>query len=188
MTSASSVLELESRISTLRENCAVKREQLSDIESMHKDYEEKLAKCSREVDALNNSIKGLEIKIASRTKKRDELKTTADSLMLDAQEKARRAKILEDLSANYEGFYNSVKVIMKEAKKGTVSGICGPVSKLIGVESKYSTAIEAALSNAIQNIITDTESNAKQAINFLKNNKGGRATFLPVNTILRDLL
>ena len=183
MTSASSVLELESRVSTLRENCTVKREQLSDIESMHKDYEEKLAKCSRDVDALNNSIKGLEIKIASRTKKRDELKTTADSLMLDAQEKARRAKILEDLSANYEGFYNSVKVIMKEAKKGTVSGICGPVSQLIKVPSQYNVAIEVALGGKMQNIVTNTDEDAKRAIATLKKLDAGRATFLPITTI-----
>ncbi len=183
MTSASSVLELESRVATLRENCAVKREQLSDIEIMHKDYEVKLAKCSREVDALNNSIKGLEIKIASRTKKRDELKTAADTLMLDAQEKARRAKILEDLSANYEGFYNSVKVIMKEAKKGSVSGICGPVSQLIKVPSQYNVAIEVALGGKMQNIVTNTDEDAKRAIVTLKKLDAGRATFLPITTI-----
>jgi chromosome segregation protein len=82
-----------------------------------------------------------------------------------------------------EGFAHSVKFVMNKAEMGILRGICGPVSKLINVNPKYSTAIEAALSNAIQNIVTDTESDAKKAISFLKSNKGGRATFLPVATI-----
>lgn len=183
MTCASTVLELESRVSTLKDSCLAKLEQQKDIESMYADLKEQVEKHTKEVDFLNNSIKGLEIKIESRTKKRDELKTTADNMMLDAQEKARRAKLLEDLSANYEGFYNSVKVIMKESKKGTVSGICGPVSQLIKVPSQYNTAIEVALGSKMQNIATNTDEDAKRAIKTLKQLDAGRATFLPITTI-----
>ncbi len=183
MTCASTILELESRVATLSESIKIKKEQLNDLSLMQKDYKDKVAKCSQTVDMLNNSIKGLELKIESRTKKRDELKTNADNLMLDAQEKSRRAKLLEDLSANYEGFYNSVKVIMKEAKKGSVSGICGPVSQLIKVPSQYNTAMEVALSSKMQNIVTLTDEDAKRAIKMLKKLDAGRATFLPITTI-----
>ena len=183
MTCASTILELENRIVNLRESVSQKREQLSDLEEMKVNYDSRVKENSQKVDALNNSIKGLEIKIASRTKKRDELKTTADNLMLDAQEKARRAKLLEDLSANFEGFYNSVKVIMKEAKKGTVSGICGPVSQLIKVPSQYNVAMEVALGSKMQNIVTLTDEDAKRAIRTLKQLDAGRATFLPITTI-----
>ena len=183
MTCASTILELDSRLVTLRENRVAKCEMLSDVEDMHKDYETKVSQCSAKVDSINNSIKGLEIKIASRTKKRDEMKTAADTLMLDAQEKSRRAKILEDLSANYEGFYNSVKVVMKEAKKGTVSGVFGPVSQLIKVPTEYNVAIEVALGSKMQNIVTKSDEDAKRAIRMLKQLDAGRATFLPVTTI-----
>ena len=183
MTCASTVLELESRVASLKESVASKKEQLSELDSMYADYDENVKKSAQMVDSLNNSIKGLEIKIASRTKKRDELKTTADTLMLDAQEKSRRAKLLEDLSANYEGFYNSVKVIMKEAKKGAVSGICGPVSQLIKVPSQYNVAMEVALGSKMQNIVTNTDEDAKRAIKTLKKLDAGRATFLPITTI-----
>ena len=183
MTCASTILELDSRLVTLKENRVAKSEMLSEIEAMHKDYETKVSQCSAKVDSINNSIKGLEIKIASRTKKRDEMKTAADTLMLDAQEKSRRAKILEDLSANYEGFYNSVKVVMKEAKKGTVSGVLGPVSQLIKVPSEYNVAIEVALGSKMQNIVTKSDEDAKRAIKMLKKLDGGRATFLPITTI-----
>ena len=183
MTCASTILELENRISNLRESVSAKREQLSDLEDMKVEFDSRVKTNSQKVDSLNNSIKGLEIKISSRAKKRDELRVTADNLMLDAQEKARRAKLLEDLSANYEGFYNSVKVIMKEAKKGTVSGICGPVSQLIKVPSQYNVAMEVALGGKMQNIVTLTDEDAKRAIRTLKQLDAGRATFLPITTI-----
>ncbi len=183
MTCASSILELESRVVSLKESASAKKEQLTDLQQMHSEFASNVKKYSQKVDSLNNSLKGLEIKIESRSKKRDELKTTADTLMLDAQEKSRRAKLLEDLSANYEGFYNSVKVIMKEAKKGSVSGICGPVSQLINVPSQYNTAMEVALGAKMQNIVTLTDEDAKRAIKTLKQLDAGRATFLPLTTI-----
>lgn len=183
MTCASTILELESRVVTLKENVSTKKSQLSDLEQMHSDYKESVAKYTQKVDQLNNALKGLEIKIESRAKKREEAKTTADTLMLDAQEKSRRAKLLEDLAANYEGFYNSVKVIMKEAKKGSVSGICGPVSQLISVPSQYNVAMEVALGAKMQNIVTLTDEDAKRAIKTLKQLDAGRATFLPLTTI-----
>ena len=183
MTCASTILELESRVLNLKENLAVKKEQLSELTSMQSDFSKYVSEGTKKVDSLTNSIKGLEIKIQSRTKKRDELKTYADTMMLDAQEKSRRAKLLEDLAANYEGFYNSVKVIMKEAKKGTVSGICGPVSQLIKVPSQYNVAMEVALGSKMQNIVTLTDEDAKRAIRTLKQMDAGRATFLPITTI-----
>ena len=183
MTCASTILELESRVVTLKENVSAKKSQLSDLEQMHSDYKQSVAKYTQKVDQLNNALKGLEIKIESRAKKREDAKTTADTLMLDAQEKSRRAKLLEDLAANYEGFYNSVKVIMKEAKKGSVSGICGPVSQLINVPSQYNVAMEVALGAKMQNIVTLTDEDAKRAIKTLKQLDAGRATFLPLTTI-----
>lgn len=183
MTCASTILELESRVKALNESSASKREQRSELEVMHSDLDKRVNEYATQVNSLNNSIKGLEIKMESRTKKRDELKVAADNLMLDAQEKSRRAKLLEDLSANYEGFYNSVKVIMKEAKKGSVSGICGPVSQIIKVPSLYNVAIEVALGSKMQNIVTETDADAKRAIKMLKQLDAGRATFLPITTI-----
>ena len=183
MTCASTILELESRVVTLKENVSAKKSQLSDLEQMHSDYKQSVAKYTQKVDQLNNALKGLEIKIESRAKKREDAKTTADTLMLDAQEKSRRAKLLEDLAANYEGFYNSVKVIMKEAKKGSVSGICGPVSQLINVPSQYNVAMEVALGAKMQNIVTLNDEDAKRAIKTLKQLDAGRATFLPLTTI-----
>lgn len=78
-----------------------------------------------------------------------------------------------------DGFNNTVKTVMQEASKGTLSGIRGPVSRLISVEGKYSAAIEVALGGAVQNIVTATEADAKKAIGYLKANRWGGRPFCP---------
>ena len=136
----------------------------------------------REVSA-SNMLKGYELKANSFNEKIENLKTENDNLNLDIEAKKRRIQILKDLENNLEGFGFAVKTVVAQSETGVLKGICGPVSKLIKVDGEYSIAIETALGNAIQNVIVDTEADAKRAINYLKNNKGGRATFLPVATI-----
>ena len=131
----------------------------------------------------SNAVRGYELRLNSREQAAERLKEELEELRLDAKEKRRRAQILKDLENNMEGFSHSVKAVTEEAKKGILRGIRGPVSKLISVDKKYSVAVETALAAAIQNIITETEADAKRAIGFLKSNKGGRATFLPISTI-----
>lgn len=147
-----------------------------EIEKLITEIEEKL-------EGNNNSLKGYEMRLASKVQAVDSLKQELDTVNLDIEAKNRRVQILRDLQNNMDGFANSVKFVVSKAETGILRGICGPVSSLISVESKYSLAIETALNNAIQNIITETEADAKAAINFLKSNKAGRATFLPVQTI-----
>lgn len=93
-------------------------------------------------------------------------------------------KILNDLEKNYEGYFNSVKAVLKEKAINTAfSGVCGAVGELISVPKKYETAVEIALGGAVQHIIVKTDNDAKISINFLKNTKKGRATFLPISSI-----
>ena len=150
--------------------------EFNEIEKLITEIEEKL-------EGNNNSLKGYEMRLASKVQAVDALKQELDTVNLDIEAKNRRVQILRDLQNNMDGFANSVKFVVSKAETGILRGICGPVSSLISVESKYSLAIETALNNAIQNIITETEADAKAAINFLKSNKVGRATFLPVQTI-----
>lgn len=183
VTSKTSLEELSQRETVLNQNKAEKERELVDLKSIRNSYIEKKNELEKKSEQISNSIKGLEIKLSSRQKKRDELKQQADRLMLDTREKERRAKLLEDLERNLEGFSHSVKAIMNAYKQGRVGGIHGPVSRVIKVPDKYTVAVETALGAAMQNIVTETEEDAKRAIAFLKQNDGGRATFLPVNTI-----
>lgn len=183
ITGASTIDELQARAETLTASGEEKRSQRDALISIKEKYEKQINEADKKIASFSNSIEGLELKLRSRAEKREELRKTAETLRLDAEEKSRRAKLLSDLSANYEGFYNSVKVVMREAKRGAVGGICGPVTTLIRVPSEYNIAMEVALGSKMQNIVVNTDSDAKRAIELLKKLDGGRATFLPVSTI-----
>ena len=183
MTSASTILELESRIVGLTENSQSKTEAKADLDNMLATYKANVEDAQKKVTQLTNAEKGLTLKLNSRAVSLEKLKSDADKLMLDAAEKSRRAKLLEDLEQNMEGFNHSVKTVMKRSKAGELKGIKGPVSRIISVPSEYTVAIEIALGFAMQNIVTATEEDAKRAIALLKKDNAGRATFLPVNTI-----
>ena len=183
MTCASTILELESRINGLSENFQRKTEAKKDLDNMLSSYKLKVTDAEKKVTQLTNTEKGLALKLNSKAASLEKLKSDADRLMLDASEKSRRAKLLEDLEQNLEGFNHSVKTVIKRAKAGELKGIRGPVSRIISVPSEYTVAIEIALGFAMQNIVTATEEDAKRAIAMLKKDNAGRATFLPVNTI-----
>jgi chromosome segregation protein len=102
---------------------------------------------------------------------------------------AARAKhrALEDLQNQHEGYYRSVKAILIKRDKD-LAGICGAVGELIGVPDKYKIAIEIALGSALQNIVTKTEEDAKRAIEYLKQSREGRATFLPLTAVKGRIL
>ncbi len=135
------------------------------------------------INSNSNSLKGYEMRLDSRVKVADELKTELNTVQLDIEAKRRRAQILKELENNMEGFAHSVKEVMSQSAAGLLKGICGPVSKLIKVEKRYGIAVETALAAAIQNVVTETEADAKRAINYLKSSNAGRATFLPIATI-----
>ena len=183
MTSESTIAELTARINALETSKSEKTSQISELEEIFKAYIEDLAETNDEINSLKNSIDGLELKLSSKEKKRNEYKSESEKLSLDVKEHLRKISFLENLERNLEGFSKSVKVVVNASKNGKLHGICGPVSRVISVPSKYGVAIETALGGAMQNIVVNTDEDAKQAIRYLKSTDGGRATFLPLNTI-----
>lgn len=98
-----------------------------------------------------------------------------------------RKKLLSEMEAEYEGYAHSVRKILKESERNSaINGkMVGVLASLINVPAKFETAIEVALGNAVQNIVTYNEDGAKDLISYLKENKFGRATFLPISTMKR---
>lgn len=107
------------------------------------------------------------------------------SLESDNKTNINRKTILEDLENDFDGYSKPVKFVMNEHKFGSLKKnlIYGPVSALIKADSKYITAVETSLGGAVNNIVTETEDDAKAAINYLKSSKKGRVTFLPVSSV-----
>lgn len=183
LTSDSSINELNERIESLNSSLSEKESNLETTSKILEDYKAQGKDSAEKVERLSNSIKGLELKINNLKARNENSKGEIDRLTLDSNEKLRRANILEDLEKNLEGFAHSVKTVMNLSRHGKIGGIHGPVSRLIKVPTDYAVAIETALGGAMQNIVTGNEEDAKRAIRTLKENKGGRATFLPIATI-----
>ena len=102
-------------------------------------------------------------------------------LLDDLKNKQARSNSLEAILKNHSNFYAGVKSVLQEA--GRLGGIVGAVSEKLGFDPHYQTALEIALGASSQNIIVEDESAATRAIEFLKKNRAGRATFLPLTTI-----
>lgn len=180
------------RLETMMEQMAKRRQELtSDIEkfvSDRKAQEEKVKKLEEEHEEAAEKVKDLEELILEKNENLKE----ADSEIADCNRQlgiAKQLKItdeakldsLRNITERYEGYGSSIKEIMKLKEKK--SGIHGVVADIIKVDKKYEIAIETALGGNIQNIVTDTESTAKEAIEYLKANKLGRATFLPLKAV-----
>lgn len=93
-----------------------------------------------------------------------------------------KVKFFQDLQTSYEGFGKAVKKVL-QADATWQKGICGAVAELIKVEDPFITAIEVALGSAMQNVVTKDTDTAKSAINYLKEHKFGRVTFMPLTTV-----
>lgn len=183
MTADSTIQELTQRIESIQEANDERRIQTEELTEMQLTYESDVTKVSESIESCKNALSGLALKLSSKDKKRNELKAESDKLTLDMREHERKIGFLENLERNLEGFSKSVKSVVKASRSGRLKGICGPVSRLISVPSEYAVAIETALGTAMQNIIVESDEDAKQAIRYLKSSDGGRATFLPLNTI-----
>ncbi len=121
--------------------------------------------------------------IAALTAEAERDREKLNRLTVTAEAKKQRAETLKRMDDLLEGYSYSVKNVMHAVSGGQLSGICGPVSKLITVDPKYGIAIETALGANIQNIVTEDEAAAKAAIAFLKRTNGGRATFYPITSV-----
>ena len=183
VTAQTSIEEITKRSASFGEKKSELNSESEKLNSDFKETESLLKGLDESIESSKNMLDGYRITLASAESKASELKAECDEIRLTVEEKKRRIQILTDLEKNMEGFGYAVKSVMAQKEKGLLKGICGPVSKLINVDRKYSIAIETALGNSMQNIITETENDAKRAIAFLKSNNFGRATFLPINTI-----
>lgn len=183
MTSDSSITELTQRIDSLKTTNEEKQTQLEELDQMSEKYTADIKSTEEEIASLSNTIDGLQLKLSTREKKRDSVKAECDKLGLDVREIQRKIQFLENMERNLEGFSKSVKSVVNASKNGKLHGIFGPVSRVISVPGDYAVAIEIALGAAMQNIVVASDEDAKQAIRYLKSTDGGRATFLPLNTI-----
>ena len=153
------VKEKEVLLEDLKEKINNKKEKLNDFKEKINNYYERLNSLKEENHNLSNKIQNNNYSLKEYTSK---------------------LNVYIDMENHYEGFNRGVKEVLKNKN---LKGIYGALGQVVTVEGKYEKAIEAALGAYMQNIITADENSAKAAINYLKHNKIGRVTFLPMNII-----
>lgn len=179
----SSIEEIKARQLTIDENITEIDKEINITTAQKNESEENLKFLQERIDEYENSMGGYQLKLKTKTDNAEKLKAEYDKIMRTLEEKKSRASMLADLEKNMEGFSGAVKAVMKQSQSKALSGIHGTLSQLISVDNEYSTAIEVALGAAMQNVVVSGEADAKRAINYLKQNNQGRATFLPISAI-----
>ena len=148
---------------------------LQALEKQENDRKEQIRYLEQELTALEQD------KVHAQQEKR-KAETSLSVQERRGSELQSRLTLLSEMEREHEGYYNSVKSLLN-LPDAQERGICGAVGQLLKVEETYETAIEAALGGALQNIVTETEEDARDAIGYLKRRNLGRATFLPVTAI-----
>lgn len=162
-------------LSSYRQGIENTKKQAEDTERDIADKKKKLAGLSETVTELNSS--------RSESEKRlREINTRLSESRVEYNTKSSKKKLLEGMENDYAGYSRSVKAVLTAPELKRLA-IYGTISGLTDVDKEYVTAIEAALGGALQNIIVESEEDAKQAIAYLRRTKNGRATFLPVTSV-----
>ena len=182
-TANSSIDEIKGRVSNIDGVLSTRNGYITELEEKRNACQAQLDKLNDTATEIMNAVSGYSLRVQSRQEKADKLKSAIDARGLDILQKKDKVRLLDDMEKNMDGYSGAVKAVVREAKGGALRGIHGPLSQLISVEDRYAVAVETALGAAIQNIVTDSENDAKRAINFLKEKKGGRATFLPLTSV-----
>lgn len=205
-----SLMDLRAKLSAKREEASAKKANIDGVQKLRDEYlvrknaviaeseasAQDAAEIAKKIDSNEELILSTEKKRADMQKRADEAKSELEQKEVALSELLKKEseytvnynsmiskrRILEGMENEYEGYARSVKLVLK-APELKNRMIYGALSGLIEVDSNYVVAIETALSGALQNIVVESEDDAKAAILYLKNQKGGRATFLPVSSV-----
>ena len=178
------------RYDTMLEQINIRKAEMSSrlllAQSEEEKQDEEIERLEQEFEQINVTIRELneqQTKLEERNSEiTDELSAKdqklRDTQVLYHQEKSK-LEAISNLTERYDGYGNSIRRVMEQKEQNV-----GVVADIVKVEKKYEVAIETALGGNIQNIVTEDEETAKKMIRFLKKNKYGRATFLPLTSIL----
>ncbi|MCR5737809.1 MAG: chromosome segregation protein SMC [Eubacterium sp.] len=150
-------------------------------EQVIEEFQGQLKDIEQEIADVQGTLSEYKADLADLRVKNSELSKDLSKNQEEYHKSKSNLEALKNLTERYEGYGNSIKKVME--LKSSKKGIIGVVADIIKVDKKYEVAIETSLGGNIQNIVTDTETTAKETIEYLKKNKYGRATFLPLSSM-----
>ena len=191
------LLDLRVRRNVLKNTLSTQKERSGSIGADMEKYRAELAGIDASAQELSESIRRYEAEekrceqeagaadagITAVTRDGEDLTRELNAAGAQADSLGSRIAALRNMMDHFEGYNGSVRFVMNEANAGRLAGVHGPVSHLISVKPEYAVALETALGAALQNIVVDDESAAKNAIYALKRAGAGRATFYPLTSV-----
>lgn len=175
--------QMETRLTEIEESSGALQEQEAALR-------EALTAVEKQLETENQHQQQCQEKLAQARQASDEadaayanLRADVEKQSADMQAAASRHNVLTEMTRDMEGYNMAVRRTMTYAKQRGLTGVKGVLAQLMTVPQAYETAIDMALGAAQQNIVTDTEETAKELINYLRQNRLGRATFLPTSAI-----
>ncbi len=166
---------LENELKSFKEDASNTKQDIEKCKSDIAQKSEKLNNMNVTVERHNTNLNAFKAEI-------EELTAKLNTMNVDFNSKTSKKKILEGMENDYAGYAKSVKTVLKADELKRLS-IYGTISGLIEVKKEYVTAIEIALGGALQNIVVESEDDAKAAIEYLRRTNSGRATFLPISAV-----
>ena len=173
--------QINIRKAQLTKRLLARKSEEADLETVLKDYEEELATVNAAIEGGKAKAAEMEESLREWKRKSAETSQKLEEDLAQFHKDESRLESLKNIAERYDGYGNSIRRVMEQKAKHP--GLLGVVSDLIQVDKKYETAIETALGGNIQNIVTEDEETAKEMIAFLKQNRFGRATFLPLTSV-----
>ncbi|WP_026507337.1 chromosome segregation protein SMC [Butyrivibrio sp. MC2013] len=166
--------ELTGRLVSVRSDEAEKKARLDELKKIFEDLGTKIRELEESQKAYDTRLSEIRDDLAASD---DKMRVSRDKAM----ELRSRYNALANMTERYEGYGSAVRTVM--SIKDNEKGVIGVVADIIKTDPAYETAIETALGGSIQNIVTDNEDTAKKMISYLKQNRAGRATFLPLTAM-----
>ena len=192
LNSKASIKARQQRFDTMAEQVNIRKAQLNqrllsrkseeaDLDAVLQEYQKELEDVNANIKNLRSLAAEMEEQNNSWQKKAAQTSHELEEAVTEFHKAQSKLESLKNIAERYDGYGNSIRKVMEQ--KAENKGLLGVVSDLIQVDKKYETAIETALGGNIQNIITEDEDTAKKMIAYLKENRLGRATFLPLTSV-----
>ena len=175
--------QMEMRKAELEQSLALDAQKETVFREALSAAQENLSKEKARLVAREQELAALDKQAQSHKAEAEDRRAAAMAVSQEAKALELRIETLQELAAGYEGYQGAVKEALTYARDYQILGVHDVVAKLIDVPSELETALDMALGAAAQNIVTDTEETAKTLIEYLRNNRLGRATFLPVSSM-----
>ncbi len=153
------------------------------LERAEADAKDVWEKETARLEGLKKSVTDIQNRTRESGEKAEILANEMRAALMKVQELTSRMKLLNEMQRDYDGYNHSVKQVLTEARRLNGAGVHGVVANIIHAPQKLERALDMVLGATVQHIVVDSDEDAQRMIEYLKRNRFGRATFLPISSI-----